>query len=248
MQKVLEQVGITISHILLTHWHSDHTGGVPDLVELRPELSDRIYKGDPDKSQNEIRHDQVFKVDGATLRAVFTPGHAHDHMCFHLEEENALFTGDNVLGHGQSVFEDLGLFTKSLSDMAALNCRLGYPGHGDVIRDLPNKMRDVIRQKEYYERQVHQALACSKEDVVRAGKTGKGSLTVHELIATLYGEIDRDIYAMAIKPRVMGTLGKLAEDKKVGFEITAGEKRWFIRDRRARRLHSAKRSDIEMRL
>ena len=69
--------------------------------------------------QKAIADGQVFRVEGATVRAPFTPGHAHDHMCFELEEENALFTGDNVLGHGQSVFEDLGLFTKSLENMAS---------------------------------------------------------------------------------------------------------------------------------
>ena len=225
---------MTIAHVLLTHWHIDHTSGVPDLLAYRPELADRIFKYDPDRGQQPIRDGQVFRVEGATLRAVHTPGHSHDHMCFLMEEEAALFTGDNVLGHGQSVFEDLGLFTTALSRMAQLDCRLGYPAHGDVIRDLPRKMRDLVRQKEYHERQLHSVLAAAKHRALESGTGGKGSLSVPELVGSLYGQVDRDVFKLAVEPQVLKTLDKLAEDRRVAFEIVAGEKRWFAREAQAR--------------
>lgn len=243
VKQLLADLDISLSHILLTHWHSDHTGGIPDLIAYRPEYADRIYKCDPDRNQQNISHGQVFRVEGATVRAVFTPGHAHDHMCFQLDEENALFTGDNVLGHGQSVYEDLGRFTKSLSDMADLQCQLGYPGHGDVLRDLPRKMRDIVKQREYHEHQIYQTLTCSKVKHLEAGGQGKGSLAIPELIQSLYGSVEPEVYKLAIEPSVVGTLGKLAEDRKVGFQVVDGQKRWFVRERREgrvfRRLGSA---------
>ncbi|THC87008.1 hypothetical protein EYZ11_013545 [Aspergillus tanneri] len=145
IRQVLASLEITLSHVLFTLWHSDHTGGVPDLIAHRPECTAWINKCDPYHNQKAIVDRDIFRVKGATVRAVFTPGHAHDHICFELEEENALFTGDNILSHGQSVFEDLGLFTKSLWDMANPNCQLGYPAHGDMLRDLPQKMFKVIK-------------------------------------------------------------------------------------------------------
>lgn len=76
--------------MLLTHWHGDHTGGVPDLLRLYPELKSSIYKNLPGKTQQPIYDGQLFEVEGATIRAVHTPGHSDDHMCFVLEEEQAL--------------------------------------------------------------------------------------------------------------------------------------------------------------
>ncbi|RMZ67704.1 metallo-beta-lactamase superfamily [Pyrenophora seminiperda CCB06] len=224
---VLNDLGVEISHVLLTHWHSDHTGGVPDLIAQRPDYAGRIYKHGPDRFQHPIKHGQVFAVDGATVQAVFTPGHAHDHMCFFFKEENALFTGDNVLGQGQSVFEDLGLFTQSLADMAALQCGIGYPGHGHVIADLPRKMEECVRQKEARERQIRMTLESNK---ARVGN--KGSLSLPDLVREMYGSLPPDVSELVIQPSVLATLHKMAEDRKVGFELGQGTQLWFVRDRK----------------
>lgn len=230
--------------MLLTHWHIDHTSGIPDIVAWRPELAERIYKHDPDPGQKSIADGQEFAVEGATLRAVHTPGHSHDHMCFLLTEEDAFFTGDNVLGHGQSVFEDLGLFTTSLGRMAALGCRLGYPAHGAVIENLPHKMQGLLRQKEYYERQVYSFLTAARDRARQAANnntnntptSAKGSVTVAELVTAVFGRVTGgDVVRLAIEPQLIKTLEKLAEDRKVAFEIVAGEKRWFARDSNPRR-------------
>ena len=228
--------------MLLTHWHIDHTSGLPDLVAWRPEMAEHIFKHDPDPGQKPIADGQEFAVKGATLRAVHTPGHSHDHMCFLLVEEDAFFTGDNVLGHGQSVFEDLGLFTTSLGRMAALGCRLGYPAHGAVIEDLPHKMQGLLRQKEYYERQVYSFLTAARDRARQAANntnmptSAKGSVAVAELVTAVFGRVTGgDVVKLAIEPQLVKTLEKLAEDRKVAFEIIAGEKRWFARDSNPRR-------------
>lgn len=231
MVKILEQRDWDIRYVLLTHWHGDHCGGVPDLVRYDSKFASRIFKNQPDRGQQPIEDGQVFETEGATLTAIHTPGHANDHCCFILEEENALFTGDNVLGHGYSVCEDLATYMESLHYMEDQNCEAGYPAHGTKIPNLPQKMKEYIRQKEMREQHVFSALMGNKAKHVKAGDNGKGGLTIRELVYELHGEVPTDIYEMALEPFTTEVLWKLAQDRKVGFELSRGDKKWFINQR-----------------
>ncbi len=215
---------MALSHVLLTHWHGDHTGGIPDLLRLYPDLSNSIYKNDPSKNQQPIANGQVFTVEGATIRAVHAPGHSHDHMCFILEEDNAMFTGDNVLGHGTAVTEQLSTWMASLRVMQSHECAIGYPAHGGIIPNLPWKINGELASKVKREMRILQTLTRIK----RSAGRGKGSVTVKQLVTEMHGEkLDRQIREMAIEPFTEEVLRKLAEDGKVAFEIRGGEKKWF---------------------
>ncbi|KAL4871943.1 hypothetical protein BDV12DRAFT_163412 [Aspergillus spectabilis] len=224
--KVLEERDLEVSHVLLTHWHGDHTGGVRDLVAYNPALSSRVYKNRPDRGQKDILDGQIFRVEGATVRAVYTPGHAIDHMCFLLEEENALFTGDNVLGHGYTIVEDLNPYMESLELMASLNCPLGYPAHGAVITDLPNMMQEYIKHREFRVEQVFTMLEMNRPG---GQGLGRGGMTLQEILYAMYGSIS-DEAEKALAPFLSQVLLKLAEDRMVGFEPgDASRRRWFVR-------------------
>ncbi|KAK3370060.1 beta-lactamase-like protein [Podospora didyma] len=217
---------ISFSHVLLTHWHGDHTGGVPDLLRLYPSLASSIYKHTPSKFQQPISDGQIFAVEGATVRAVHAPGHSHDHMCFILEEENAMFTGDNVLGHGTAAVEQLSTWMDSLRIMRAHNCRIGYPAHGVVIPNLPAKINAELTSKTRREGQVLKALASCGASVT-AGRR-KTSVTVKQLVTAMHGdELDPAVREMAVEPFMGEVLRKLAEDGKVAFEMRGGERKWF---------------------
>lgn len=214
-------MNISLSHVLLTHWHGDHTGGVPSLLRLYPHLSDSIYKNEPDQGQQNITDGQIFFVDGATIRAIHVPGHSEDHMCFILEEEQAMFTGDNVLGHGTSAVEDLGTFMASLEKMAAQNCHIGYSAHGTTITKLPAKISAELDNKWRREKQVMKALG-------RVRSRGEKSVTVQDLVTEIYGEsLDEDTRTLALEPFIDEVLRKLADDCKVAFEMRGGKKKWF---------------------
>ncbi|KAI4272914.1 MAG: hypothetical protein L6R38_006481 [Xanthoria sp. 2 TBL-2021] len=236
IQELLTEENITISHVLLTHWHGDHTGGVPGLLKLYPNLSTGVYKNSPDQGQQDIEDGQIISVEGATIRAVHTPGHSHDHMSFILQEENAMFTGDNVLGHGTSAVEVLGEYMDSLRLMRDQKCERGYPAHGAVIPNLGAKIQQDLGQKERRERQILKSLKSIKDSERRSGNPGaKGSTTVKDLVISVHGEgMDAEVSNKVLEPFTGEVLGKLAGDGKVGFELSGGAKKWFINEVTAR--------------
>ncbi|GKT49752.1 lactamase-like protein nscB [Colletotrichum spaethianum] len=226
--EILKERDLHISHVLLTHWHGDHTGGVPDLVAYDATLADCIYKCNPDPGQHAIEDGQIFAVEGATIKALFTPGHAVDHMCFLLEEENALFTGDNVLGHGFSVVEDLALYLQSLDRMADQGCIIGYPAHGVKIEKLPAKLNQYIRHKRAREKMIYGALLDSTMSNEGRNTYSKSGLSTREIISKIYGDVPRHLLQSAIEPFTTEILRMLADTRKVGFIVQGGTQRWFV--------------------
>lgn len=211
-----------------------------------------MHKHSPNKGQQAIENGQIFQTQGATLRAVLTPGHTTDHTCFVLEEENALFTGDNVLGHGYSVAECLGTYTASLRLMASLGCTIGYPGHGAIIRDLPRKMAMYIAQRDSREQQVYDALLQkassstlnpgrngiigSNRDGNRSRGNGMGTaqgLSTTDISFMLYGEVSNDTttFESALKPLLNQVLLMLVEHGKASFQQVGPDKTryWFAK-------------------
>lgn len=195
---------------------------------MYPELSSSIYKNTPGKNQQPIFDGQIFKVEGATVRAVHTPGHSHDHMCFILEEEEAMFTGDAILGHGTAAVEHLNTWMSTLRLMQSHNCIRGYPAHGIVIENLKTKIAGELAQKLRRERQVLKVLEEKKRSERTSVGRAKGSVTVKELVTAMHGDgVDQSVREMALEPFMEEVLRKLAEDGKVAFEMRTRVKRWF---------------------
>ncbi|KAF7715798.1 Uncharacterized protein PECH_005966 [Penicillium ucsense] len=165
LQTVLTDEKATVHQALLTHWHGDHVGGVADLQRLCPQV--QVFKCPTDLEQDyaTIVDGQVFGVEGATLKALFTPGHTEDHMAFVLEEEDAMFTGDNVLGHGTAVFENLRTYLVSLHRMRERVRGRGYPGHGAVVENAPARIQEYIQHRQQREDEVIRVLRYGQLEV-----------------------------------------------------------------------------------
>eukprot|EP00639_Heterosigma_akashiwo_P000444 CAMPEP_0194572426 /NCGR_PEP_ID=MMETSP0292-20121207/9013_1 /TAXON_ID=39354 /ORGANISM="Heterosigma akashiwo, Strain CCMP2393" /LENGTH=276 /DNA_ID=CAMNT_0039423407 /DNA_START=63 /DNA_END=890 /DNA_ORIENTATION=- len=140
LETVMKEVGcLKISVLLLTHWHIDHVGGVKKLLARFPEL--KIYKRRNKHKEafqyNSIDEGQKFTTEGATLTAMYTPGHTEDHCSFVLEEDKALVCGDMILGCGTAVFDDLYDYMGSLERASAAVAAGGltslYVGHGPAV-------------------------------------------------------------------------------------------------------------------
>ena len=190
--------------MLLTHWHPDHIQGVPDLLEHAPNT--KVYKNDPHDDWLPISDGDKFETEGATLRAFYCPGHTTDHMAFVLEEEDAMFTADNVLGQGTAVFEDLATYMKSLDAMAKQFRGRAYPGHGPVIEDGPAKISEYINHRKQREKQVL--------DVLAGDDSGTGMESM-DIVKIIYKDYPESLWLPAERG-VLQILDKLKQEGKVG--------------------------------
>jgi ribonuclease/clavin/mitogillin len=194
LERALARAGCEgIEAVVLTHGHPDHIGGVRSVLERFgdvpvwkrpwPELDARR-----DLAIREIDHGSVVETEGATLRALHTPGHAPDHLCFVLEEERALFSGDNVLGVGTTVIPlesgDLADYMASLERMLAEAPRRIYPAHGPLIEDGAGKIREYIAHRRAREAEI-------------LAQLGAAPRRIAEIVAKVYAAYPASLHAAA---------------------------------------------------
>lgn len=127
-------------------------------------------------------------------------------MSFILEEEDAIFTGDNVLGHGTAVFEDLPLYLQSLKGMATQASGRGYPGHGEVLPSAAARIEEYIAHRSQREREVLSVLLKETK--------GDSGLDTMGLVKIIYRDTPESLHLAAARG-VSQILEKLAEEGKV---------------------------------
>lgn len=185
--------GRTVGVVLVTHSHADHL----PLAErfARPHhASVRRYP--------ELGDGDVVRAGTLNLTALYTPGHSNDHLCFHLAEDGAIFTGDLVLGQGSSMITypegDVAAYLRSLDRLAALHPRVLYPGHWDPVTDAMGKIEEYRRHRLEREAQV-------------LAEVRRGAGTAPELTGRVYGELD-DKLMVAAEMTLRAHLRKLVDD------------------------------------
>jgi len=189
----------TVGVVLVTHGHSDHLP-LADRFAAPHHASVRRY---PDLDDGD-----VVRVGNLNITALYTPGHAGDHLAFLLADDGAVFTGDLILGQGSSMVTypegDVAAYLRSLDRLAALKPRILFPGHWDPVTDAMGKIDEYRKHRLEREAQV---LAEVKR---RPG-------TPAELTQRVYGELD-DKLMTAAEMTLRAHLRKLVEDGAVRVE------------------------------
>jgi glyoxylase-like metal-dependent hydrolase (beta-lactamase superfamily II) len=211
LEEAMERTGCQrIEQIVLTHGHPDHLGGLAQvLARFGPTPVKKWPWPEVDLESPvamEVLEDGCrIETEGATLVGVHTPGHAPDHLCFVLEEEGSLFSGDNVLGVGTTVIPggsgDLGQYMASLERLLALEPGRIYPAHGPCIEDGRAKLREYIDHRNAREAEIIAAVA-------------GGASAVSAMVEIIYAAYPKQLHAAA-GASVSAHLLKLEDEGRV---------------------------------
>ena len=194
--------GESVSHLLVTHTHRDHSPATRYLKEAcgaksygygphgGGSLGDEVEEGaDNDFTPDVTLADgDVIKGTGWTLEVLHTPGHTSNHLCFALAEENVLFSGDHVMGWSTTVVSppdgDMADYMTSLARLGARAETKFWPTHGPPIEQPAEFVAALIVHRVEREEQI---LKCLK------GGVGK----IPEMVRKMYTDIDPVLYGAA---------------------------------------------------
>jgi len=202
----------------LSHFHFDHSSNLRWVCEefnAEAHISDETAARLGDKLPDHIlplrEGDTLSPGGGVRLQVMHTPGHSPDSLCFYLEDEGVLFTGDTILGGTSTAVNDLADYLASLRRLRALpNLRVICPGHGPLIEDPAAWIDEYISHRE------------QRESEILAELTKGEALTSWQIMERLYTAIDSRLRRMADR-NVQTHLAKL--DKEGRLRVHAGKPR-----------------------
>ncbi|MGE5596767.1 MAG: MBL fold metallo-hydrolase, partial [Hyphomicrobiales bacterium] len=160
-----EKAEIALSAI--THHHIDHVGNLKWMHDelgaevLVPKAARPLLRRHlPRSGVDSMTEGKVIDLDGGVrVRVLFTPGHSVDSVCYYLEEEGVLFSGDTLLGSSTTTVGDLGAYRRTLKQLLELpNLKVICPGHGPLVHDPRERLQSYIDHRDMRERQIIQVL------------------------------------------------------------------------------------------
>ncbi|MBV9173450.1 MAG: MBL fold metallo-hydrolase, partial [Chloroflexi bacterium] len=175
--KAAEPLG-RIRAVLVTHRHGDH---LPAALPLSERTGAQLF------GHADLPGVQRALADGetafGTLKALQTPGHTPESVCYFDPTSGALFTGDLVAGVGTVVVDQLGPYMASLERLLTFEPRTIYPGHGPVVQDAIGKLQEYLDHRRQRERQVLAGLPA----------------TIDQLTAKIYTDVPSNLVPMAAR-------------------------------------------------
>ena len=208
VEALVAAVGSRLKWIVCTHTHRDHSPAANAVkaatgAQIAGRACPQDGRQDDDFCPDRVLADgETIAVDGVTLRALHTPGHASNHLCYFLEGDNLLFTGDHVMQGSTVVISppdgDMLAYLASLGRLLEIDIAAFAPGHGHLIRTPHDEVRRLIAHRMKREEKVLDALR---------SKPG----TLDDLVALAYDDVTPKIHHVA-KRSLHAHLLKLAAE------------------------------------
>jgi len=207
--------GQTITHILLTHNHNDHS---PLAKKIKEETGAKIYfKNLSNDIQTEDQFEEgydkdiegdielsdgdIIETNEWTVEAIHTPGHTSNHICYSLTEEDVLFSGDHVMGWSTTVIVppdgDMNDYINSLKKLLKRSENNFYPTHGPIIERPKELVAKYIEHRMEREKQISEAIKL-------------GNKKIPDMVKIIYKDVDISLHPAA----AMSTLAHLIRMKE----------------------------------
>ncbi|WP_273243046.1 MBL fold metallo-hydrolase [Hyphomonas atlantica corrig.] len=225
LKKALE--GETVTHVLVTHGHSDHSPLATPLAEWAgcktyakncgvPTAKGELGSADDLGFMPDVKvgDGDIISGPGWTLDVIETPGHTCNHLCFGLREENACLSGDHIMGWSTTVVAppdgDMGDYMRSLDKIRAMEFDTLWPTHGSPVRGKEFVDRFITEYANH-----RRAREAAILDQMRSGQT-----SIPEMVKVMYADVDKRLHPAA----AMSVLGHMIELIKTGVAVSPDDK------------------------
>lgn len=193
--KAVDSIGLPLTHLLCTHTHKDHSPASNQLAEALgiPRWGAGIVD-DPFQDKNwqpdrVLADNETVTLGGMAIKAVATPGHVANHLCYLLEEEKLLFSGDHLINGSTVVIippaGSMGDYMRSLKRLQHESIAQIAPGHGGIITEPMALVDETLDHRQQRENKVVAALKRQPRS------------TAQELVPTVYQDVGKHLYALA---------------------------------------------------
>lgn len=202
LDKALE--GQRVTHVFITHHHLDHSPlahplakkhgakvygfGPQNIAPTGGEV--RLEAGDDVGFQPDVQitDEQVFSGSNWSIRALHTPGHTSNHVCYALEEENTLFCGDHVMAWSTSVISppdgSMGDYLRELARIRDNGYDRLWPTHGPAVENPSEFIQAYIDHRLQREEQILVRLRAGQENI-------------RDMVSVMYADVDKRLHPAA---------------------------------------------------
>ena len=197
LDAILKEGDNNIKRIIVTHTHKDHSPGARPLAKLLnvPVMGcyakfDMSIQDETFKPDTILEDKQLINTSEYTLEVIHTPGHASNHLCFLLQEEECLLTGDHIMNGSTVVIAppdgSMTEYLDSLKKLENFKIKLLAPGHGDYL-DNPKMVIDwIINHRLNREEKVLQSMQKLTET------------SIEDLLLEAYDDVDPRLHPIAL--------------------------------------------------
>lgn len=213
IEAIKRHVGDRVQAVVVTHTHNDHS---PAAAVLKSTLNCEVW-GLPSTSTLEMQfQDSTFSADrvlvggeqldssAGTLRAIHTPGHVSNHLCFLLETTGLLFAGDHIMqGSTVAIVPPQGSmlhYLQSLELLKSLDIKAIAPAHGLIIQEPFAEIDRLIEHRLWREKKV-------------LGGLDSQAKTLDELLPLIYDDVPQSLH-WAAKFSLFAHLQKLEQEHR----------------------------------